>query len=61
MSAMDVANHHVACSAKNSEFFELYAPHELWHFPLRTGLLLDEFGDVRVPDGPGSGSRSTWI
>lgn len=60
MSAMDVANLHVACSAKNSEFFELYAPHELWHFPLRTGLLLDEFGDVRVPEGPGLGVEIDW-
>lgn len=60
MSAMDVANLHVACAISNCEFFELYAPHERWHFPLKTGLLLDEAGDVRVPDGPGLGVEIDW-
>ncbi|HEY4825397.1 MAG TPA: enolase C-terminal domain-like protein [Solirubrobacteraceae bacterium] len=60
MSAMDVANLHVACAAKNSEFFELYAPHELWSFPLRSGLSPNEAGDVVVPDGPGLGVEIDW-
>jgi L-alanine-DL-glutamate epimerase-like enolase superfamily enzyme len=60
MSAMDVANLHVACAAKNSEFFELYAPHELWHFPLRRGLDLDADGYVNAPEGPGLGVEIDW-
>ncbi len=60
MSAMDVANLHVACAARNSEYFELYAPHELWHFPLRSGLVPDANGDVVVPSGPGLGVEIDW-
>jgi L-alanine-DL-glutamate epimerase-like enolase superfamily enzyme len=60
MSAMDVANLHVACAARNSEFFELYAPHELWHYPLTTPLDLDEEGTVHVPTGPGLGVEIDW-
>ena len=60
MSAMDVANLHVACAARNSEFFELYAPHELWHYPLTTPLDLDEQGNVHVPKGPGLGVEIDW-
>jgi L-alanine-DL-glutamate epimerase-like enolase superfamily enzyme len=60
MSAMDVANLHVGCAARNSEFFELYAPHEKWHFPLKEGLLLDDQGDVRVPSGAGLGVEVDW-
>jgi len=60
MSAMDVANLHVACASRNSEFFELYAPHEKWHFPLTQGLEPDANGDVVVPDGPGLGVEIDW-
>jgi L-alanine-DL-glutamate epimerase-like enolase superfamily enzyme len=59
-SVMNVANLHVACAISNCEFYELYTPHEKWHFPLRTGLLLDGAGDVRVPDGPGLGVEIDW-
>jgi L-alanine-DL-glutamate epimerase-like enolase superfamily enzyme len=60
MSAMDVANLHVACSAKNSEYFELYAPHELWHFPVQQPLQLDDHGRVHVPADPGLGVTIDW-
>lgn len=60
MSAMEVANLHVACAAENSEFFELYAPHELWHFPVREPLELDANGHVHVPDRPGLGVTVDW-
>jgi L-alanine-DL-glutamate epimerase-like enolase superfamily enzyme len=60
MSAMDVANLHVACASKNSEFFELYAPHELWHYPLKQGLDLRPDGTVHVPKGPGLGVEIDW-
>jgi L-alanine-DL-glutamate epimerase-like enolase superfamily enzyme len=60
MSAMDVANLHVACAARNSEYFELYAPHEMWHFPMTTGPILDDEGFVHVPTGPGLGIEVDW-
>lgn len=60
MSAMDVANLHVACASKNSEFFELYAPHELWHYPLKQGLDLRPDGTVHAPTGPGLGVDIDW-
>jgi L-alanine-DL-glutamate epimerase-like enolase superfamily enzyme len=60
MSAMDAANLHVACAIRNCQYFELYAPHEKWYFPLTTGPLLTADGDVRVPDGPGLGVAVDW-
>lgn len=60
MSAMDVANLHVGCSAKNSEFFELYAPHEMWYYPLKQGLDLRADGTVHAPSGPGLGVEIDW-
>jgi L-alanine-DL-glutamate epimerase-like enolase superfamily enzyme len=60
MSALDVANLHVGCAARNCEFFELYAPHELWSFPLTSGLDLDSEGHVHVPNGPGLGVSIDW-
>ena len=60
MSAMDIANLHIACAARNSEFFELYAPHEKWHFPMKTGPEIDDEGMVRVPNTPGLGVEVDW-
>ena len=60
MSAMEVANLHVACASRNSEFFELYAPHEMWHFPVRESLDLDGDGRVHVSDRPGLGVSIDW-
>jgi L-alanine-DL-glutamate epimerase-like enolase superfamily enzyme len=60
MGLMDVANLHVACSAKNSEFHELYSPHEQWAFPMKEPLRLEPDGTVRVPTGPGLGVEIDW-
>jgi L-alanine-DL-glutamate epimerase-like enolase superfamily enzyme len=60
MSAMDVANLHVALASKNTEFFELYAPHEQWHFPLKEGVDLRSDGRVYAPTGPGLGVEIDW-
>jgi L-alanine-DL-glutamate epimerase-like enolase superfamily enzyme len=60
MGLMDVANLHVACSARNSEFHELYAPHDQWAFPLKEALPLEPDGTIRVPTGPGLGVAIDW-
>lgn len=60
MGGLDVANLHLACAARNCEFFELYAPHELWTFPLAEGVNLDGEGRVHVPKEPGLGVKVDW-
>jgi L-alanine-DL-glutamate epimerase-like enolase superfamily enzyme len=60
MGALDAANLHLACAARNCEFFELYAPHEEWTFPLVKGLDVDRDGYVHVPNGPGLGVAIDW-
>jgi L-alanine-DL-glutamate epimerase-like enolase superfamily enzyme len=60
MGPMDAANLHVACSARNCEYFELFAPHEQWHFPMREPLDIDAEGFVHLPDGPGIGVDIDW-
>lgn len=60
MGPMDVANLHVSCAAKNCEYFELFAPHESWYFPLRKPLDIDAEGFVHLPEGPGLGVDIDW-
>jgi L-alanine-DL-glutamate epimerase-like enolase superfamily enzyme len=57
---MDLANLHVACAAKNSEYFELFAPHEEWQFPLISPIPLDGNGHVHAPEAPGLGIDIDW-
>jgi L-alanine-DL-glutamate epimerase-like enolase superfamily enzyme len=60
MGPMDLANLHVACAAKNSEYFELFAPHEEWQFPLISPIPLDGNGHVHAPEAPGLGIDIDW-
>ena len=60
MGPMDAANLHVACAARNCEYFELFAPHELWYFPLREPLDIDSEGYVHLPEGAGLGVDIDW-
>lgn len=60
MGPMDLANLHVACAAKNSEYFELFAPHEEWQFPLVSPIPLDGNGHVHAPEAPGLGIDIDW-
>lgn len=60
MGLGDLANLHVACSAKNSEYFELFAPHEEWQFPLADPLPLDGDGMMHPPEAPGLGIDIDW-
>ncbi len=60
MGTMDIANLHVACAARNSEFFELLSPHEAWAFPMRDPVPIDTSGLIHVPAGPGLGVEIDW-
>jgi L-alanine-DL-glutamate epimerase-like enolase superfamily enzyme len=60
MGPMDIANVHVACATRNSEYFELYTPHEAWAFPMLDPYPLDAAGKIHVPDGPGLGIEIDW-
>jgi L-alanine-DL-glutamate epimerase-like enolase superfamily enzyme len=60
MGLTDIANLHVACAVKNSEYFELFAPHEEWSFPLKESFAPDANGDLHVPEGPGLGMDIDW-
>jgi L-alanine-DL-glutamate epimerase-like enolase superfamily enzyme len=60
MGPMDIANLHVACATRNSEYFELLAPHEAWAFPMRDPYPIDAAGRINVPRGPGLGVDIDW-
>jgi L-alanine-DL-glutamate epimerase-like enolase superfamily enzyme len=60
MGLMDIANLHVACAASNSNYHELYAPHEQWAFPMLEALPIDNSGYIEVPKGPGLGVSIDW-
>jgi L-alanine-DL-glutamate epimerase-like enolase superfamily enzyme len=60
MGPMDIANLHVACAARNSEYFELLVPHEAWAFPMREPYPIDSAGLIHVPSGPGLGVEIDW-
>lgn len=60
MGTMDIANLHVACAARNSEYFELLAPPEAWGFPMRDAYPIDADGRIHVPSGPGLGVDIDW-
>ena len=60
MGLTDIANLHVACASHNTEYFELFAPHELWSFPLVGGFDLDAAGNIICPTGPGLGVDIDW-
>lgn len=62
MGLLDVANLHVACAMKNSEYHELFAPHEAWRFPLDESNApeLDADGNMVAPTKPGMGVEINW-
>jgi L-alanine-DL-glutamate epimerase-like enolase superfamily enzyme len=60
MGLTDIANLHVACASRNTEYFELFAPHEQWSFPLLSGFDLDDQGRIRCPEQPGLGVDVDW-
>jgi L-alanine-DL-glutamate epimerase-like enolase superfamily enzyme len=60
MGPMDIANLHVACAIKNSDFFELFAPEEVFRFPMKDPWPIDEAGLIHVPEKPGLGVELDW-
>ena len=62
MGPSDVANIHVACAVRNSEYFELFVPEDTFQAPMKQSLisLMDSQGDIHVPDGPGLGIEIDW-
>lgn len=62
MGPMDIANLHVACAVRNSEYFELFVPEDSFQVPMEQSLrdFMDEEGKIHVPTGPGLGIDMDW-
>lgn len=57
---MDAAALQVACSLKNTEFFELLVPREAFDFGVQEPVFVDPEGYAHAPDGPGLGINIDW-
>ncbi|MBK8023745.1 MAG: hypothetical protein IPK19_20505 [Chloroflexi bacterium] len=56
---LDIANLHVACAIRNSEFVESH--HAMFRFGLKNAPLdIDAEGYQRLPAGPGLGVELDW-
>ncbi len=62
MGPMDIANLHVACAVRNSEYFELFVPEDTFQIPMKQSLrdFMTADGDIAVPEGPGLGIDIDW-
>ncbi len=62
MAPMDIANLHVACAVRNSEYFELFVPEDTFQLPMKQSLrdFIDADGFIHVPTGPGLGIDIDW-
>lgn len=56
---MDIANLHVACAIKNSDWFELHEPEEILRFPMKNPYPIKN-GVITVPERPGLGIDLDW-
>ena len=57
---MNAANLHVACSIKNSDFYESFVPEEVFNFAVERDIEIDREGYAHVPKGPGLGMKIDW-
>jgi len=57
---LDMANLHVSCAIKNCEYFELFIPEDVFQFPMKTRLPIDNQGMIHVSDAPGIGVELDW-
>ncbi len=57
---MNAANLHVACSIKNSDFYESFVPEEVFSFAVEKDIEIDKEGYAHVPKGPGLGMNLDW-
>jgi L-alanine-DL-glutamate epimerase-like enolase superfamily enzyme len=62
MAPMDMANIHVACAVRNSEYFELFVPEDTFQLPMKNSLrdFMDAEGRIHAPEGPGLGVEIDW-
>lgn len=60
MGPMEIANLHVSCAIRNCEYFELFAPDDVFRFPLKEPLPIDSDGMIHVPQKPGLGVELDW-
>ena len=62
MGPMDIANLHVACSVRNSRYFELFVPEKTFQTPMKESYdhYLDAQGHIHVPEQPGLGVNIDW-
>ncbi len=62
MGPMDIANLHVSCAVRNSEYFELFVPEDTFQIPMKERWtdLIDANGDIHVPEKPGLGITIDW-
>ncbi len=57
---LEMANLHVSCAIKNCEYFEYFVPEDVFQFPMKTALPIDDKGMIHVPDLPGLGVELDW-
>ncbi len=60
MNYMDMANLHIGCSIKNTEYFEYFVPEENYQLPMQGMLPIDKNGMITVPEGVGLGVDLDW-
>lgn len=60
MAYMDIVNLHVSCAIRNCEYFEMFVPENLFQFPMKGSLPVDEQGQIHVPEIPGIGVEVDW-
>ena len=57
---LEMANLHVSCAVRNCEWFEYFVPHDVFQFPMKESLPIDDKGWIHVPDKPGLGCELDW-
>ncbi len=60
MNYMDIANLHVGCAIRNSEYFEYFVPEDNYRLPMAGNLPIDAEGMIHVPQRPGLGVDLDW-
>jgi L-alanine-DL-glutamate epimerase-like enolase superfamily enzyme len=57
---LEMANLHVSCAIRNCEYFEYFVPEDVFQFPMKTPLPIDDKGFIHVPELPGLGVELDW-
>ena len=59
MNYMDIANLHVACAIRNTEYFEYFVPEDNFRLPMKGDMPIEN-GVITVPNKPGVGVELDW-